>query len=581
MKRYKIEDGVLLLSCSQIESTLCFLDGILRHHLPDIRSYKMVLGTKEDVYESQYPADVLSQLEIFITNKKIKYIFISLIEYSLERAKALLQELKQKVDCTVIAGRPYCIEYPEKALDELSIDVVCYTHGLFLGEILTSKELQKVPNILFKDVFGTTIKTPPKNISYKMDDMPLANWSLDNLYSLYDPFWFGYSDKREPKIISLAGKTNTLPVHHHQVPAPNTGVLLVSIGCPVNTCKFCSISRMYEKNIELNKEEFGDISKKSGLRKVSFYSTDRIISTLKEHVKHRPGVNYILFNDNDFAALPPSQLTDFCGEYKKQINMPFYCQSSPHLTLSQGRKFLESLVDAGLDTYCMGVQTTAGINREVYDRTGSDKFIRKAINLVSEFVRDSGIYMALDFINGNPAESRQELIDTVNFIASIPLPWDLCIHNLTLSEDTDLYKELNTHSPKKYSKEHLEVEKSDYHNAQFYDFLSLSEPYLNIVLQFLDGYHNKEYCGRIKRKLVDLVEQDGFKELFTEEPELTKLFHELKDVRAESLEFLTQKSVIDFFNAHVNKLSQVFSKLQPTRYGYHREGRLDIVSDYA
>ncbi len=568
---------ILLLSTSQIESTLCYLDGIILHHVPDARTFKLALSTDDSVYPLAYPDIVKKQVVELIESHQIDMIFLTLIEFSYRRAMNLIDYIRQQRPILVIAGGPHAIEYPEIVIREPAVDVVCYTHGLHIHRLLDQfDDLIQVPNILFKDDSGKIVRTAPRDIQYDMNQLPLPNWSVANSYRLFNPAWYGIGHD-EPAIVSIAHSQGGIPVDHHQLPAKHTGVLVLSMGCPVNTCKFCSIARMYDKEVELNNEEAElEEFSKGMLRKTSWYNPANAIATIHAFLKARPLTKYIVFNDNDFSSIDLEYIPEFSRRYSEEIHLPFYVQSTPHLTVARGRGFLATLIAMGLDTYCMGVQTARTVNVEMYGRAGSDKFVKKAIDMVSEFVASNNIHLALDFINCNPAETRQDIETTIAFIRSFNTPWDMAIHNLTLNDHTELARQIASQAqPLRVMGVPLSIETSDYHHVSSSNFMSLREPYLNFVLEWLDGFHDSQSIGRMPRFAVDLFGHSGFLQAIEQCQELETLLHRKQLVHKETLDVLLDDDVYQFFYENLSLLDVIHTHIPATFYSYQRSDRLE------
>lgn len=578
----EINSRVLLLSTSQMESTLCFLDGIIRADNTAIKTYKMVLGTRVGIYPEVYPDHVVDEVITFIGLQGINFILVSLIEFSLKRAIGLLQEIRRRCDVVVVAGGPYAIEYPDDCISNPFIDVVNYTHGLFVPKIIADYPLlSTVPNIIYKSN-GLVVRNPPKHIRYEMDEMPLPSWELDNEYMLYNESWWSPDGIDDTHLIWLGESGGAFPVEHHQVPARHTGVLIVSVGCPINTCEFCSISRMYQKNIALSNELPVENNKRR-LRKVSWYSPENIIRTVESFIEARPKTKYILFNDNDFASIPVEYVNEFCEKYRQRIGLPFYCQSSPHLTVARGKKFLDKLVGAGLDTYCIGAESSEGINKDMYRRGGGDRIIYRAMDLLNKYSVANKIYIAVDFINGNAAETRENLTGTINLIRGLPIPWDMAIHNLTLNSKTELAEMIRTGSDLDDSGE-LKIETSDYHHVTFENFLPLLEPYLNVVLEWLGGFHDKNNIGCLKRNLSECMQLKAFKELQKTDETFKNLMQKKLSVIIDTYDFLLDDDIYNYFSANHTMLRYLFKNLPSIQYRYHRPDRYEydwgFISDY-
>ncbi len=583
MGRYpEVEDspGVLLLSTTQMESTLCFLNGILVDSVSKPKVHKMVLGTRTGIYPDVYPPEFVKEILLFVDEKSIKFVLVSLIEYSLGRALALMQEIKRHTSVVIVVGGPYAIEHPEKCIDHGCVDVVNYAHGLYVGEIINFyPDLSNVPNIYYKNE-SSIKRTLPKNIGYCMDMLPLPDWSQKDTYIIFNPVWHNLKGGDAPRLVLVRDSGGALPVEHHQVPHRHTGVLILSKGCPINTCSFCSISRMYDKNVDLLSSETGVSG--NHLSKVSWYSADKAIEVVERFLECHPNTEYLLFNDNDFASIPGRVFEQFSEEYIKRVHLPFYCQSSPHLTYARGRQFIARLVEMGLDTYCMGIETARQANTLIYSRRGPARIVSESVQLLNEFVRRDGIHVAYDFINGNPLETREQLLETIDLIRSIPLPWNMALHNLTLDDDIPLSHHIQNMVPEyRESRGKITTGGSDYHSANYSNFKLLRESYLNIVLEWCGGLHDDSNTGRLKRSLEQFLDQDGIRQIVEQSDKFRALSEKALDSGLDTLSFLVSERVYSLLSGESELIEQAFELMRPIQYGYHRANRYEYDWGFA
>lgn len=574
---------VILLTGSQIETTLCFLDGIIRHHLPGFGTSRVVLGTLAEVYPHTYPPEVEHQLFNLFRHEQPNFVFVSLVEFGLTRLLRLLEHLRKEFSFFCIAGGPYAIEYPNDCANTGLFDVVNYSHGLHSWRIIDhSGALSDVPNIMYRSsaAQGAWVRNPPSATAFSMDDMPSPYWGLDNLHLLVNPSWWEKTASDTSVIVSMKDSGGGYPVEHHQWPARHSGVVVLSTGCPVNTCDFCSISRMYDKEKLLFKEEFPN--KRHALRKVSWWSPERAISLLENYVSCRPNTRYFVFNDNDFASIPKESVEQFFASYKNRVGLPFYCQSSPHLTLAKGASFVATMVDAGLHTYCMGVESDECSNKSMYSRRGANKLIFDAVSLFEPYMQAGKVHLALDFINGNAAETREDLLSTINMIRDLPLPWDLAIHNLTLNEDTPLAQrikvaEAETAKSESHAPLH-DIYLSDYHHANLPLFLAMKECWLNLVLQWLGGRHDKDHAGCFLRSFDAFSQQDGIRQARAAHADFDSLIRQ-KQSRSTCYEFITDQDVIDFMHYRPEVVVTLYQSIPEITYGYHEPDRFVFYWD--
>lgn len=587
---------VVLMTGTQMERPLRYLAGLIKEYLKThYEVYILNLGTKAGVYEQKdggYPEELKKEIMDFLIEKNPEVIGISMIDFGMDRIAGLIKEISENADIRsnnpkIIAGGPAAIEHPEKCLGIEGIDVVCYAKGWHFADIVeacSTDSLEDIPGLMIKtgtkeDGSAEYVKTPPPNLRVYISDQPLPDESLKNTYRIH-----------EEHLVNAAESGGALPVEHHQVGHKHTGVLVTSEGCP-NDCKFCSIPA--QRNAMTAEVAYN-------FSKVKFLEAPQAVALIKNYLKENPNTEYMLFNDNDFAARPVVKIEEFAKLYKNEVGLPFYCQCSPN-TVSERK--IELLNEAGMDTFDMGVQGSEHSNKTAgYDRMCTDDQIVDTARHLSRFLekrdRDGlvvqgGLKAAFDFINGNEIHTKDDMLSTIELIKNITKTindetegqgsWNLAIHNLTLDADRELAREYQ----KKKTAENVavgEVDDSDYHNATVEAFYKLKEPYLNILLEWLGGLHSHVCSGRLPRKSADFVTL--IEDVLDKDQELGELFLSKKDSKLETIDLLTDSEIYEYLgdkgSARAKEiLKMINEKIPEIYYSYQRPDRYDFDYSWA
>jgi radical SAM superfamily enzyme YgiQ (UPF0313 family) len=128
------------------------------------------------------------------------------------------------------------------------------------------------------------------------------------------------------------------------------------------------------------------------------------------------------------------------------------------------------LVDAGMKYVRMGIQTgSIETLHKIYKRPGSKEQLYRAVNVLHRFIGriDPPLY---DFIVDNPWETDDQVFETLEFMLSIPRPFNYLTFSLTFYPGTELYERakkdgyLHDEVEQVYRKDYLEPE-STYINA--------------------------------------------------------------------------------------------------------------------
>ena len=90
---------------------------------------------------------------------------------------------------------------------------------------------------------------------------------------------------------------------------------------------------------------------------------------------------------------------------------------------------------------------------------------------------------------------------------------------------------------------------SDYHNLNFDDYKNWGTFYLNLFLEWIAGPHNKEWAGRIPKKIDKLKSMNFGKKLFEND--------KVKTIKIESgvdiFTLFTTGTLFDILNNHDNR----------------------------
>lgn len=126
-------------------------------------------------------------------------------------------------------------------------------------------------------------------------------------------------------------------------------------------------------------------------------SVDNVIRELV-WAKSRYPVKHILFIDDCFTT-NTRWLTEFCGRYRREVGLPFWCLTHP---LYLNRDKIKLLKWAGCNSITIGVQSLSEeINARILNRQSDRERIAEAIQTFKEY----GILVQVDHILGIPDDS--------------------------------------------------------------------------------------------------------------------------------------------------------------------------------
>ena len=286
-------------------------------------------------------------------------------------AVQLARELKAKLPGIIIVlGGPHASAYPEACLPDTCFDYVCIGEGeITLPELLSTLSNGGKPDDVKGLAFvrdGRHVKTERRPFIEDLDSIPMPARHL-------------------------------LPIEKY-VPMPNDGpylpktAMVSSRGCPFH-CIFCD----------------------HGVYGHSYRSASpkRIVDEM-EMLKERFGVKDIAFIDSLFMV-SVKRVTGICDEIiRRNLKVHWTCTTRANIATKQ---VFEKMKAAGCWRVRIGVESG---NNEVL------KFIRKDLNKdqVRRVIKEAdelGLHPKGFFMIGHPVDTRETILETIEFAKSLPL----------------------------------------------------------------------------------------------------------------------------------------------------------------
>jgi anaerobic magnesium-protoporphyrin IX monomethyl ester cyclase len=311
----------------------------------------------------------------------------------------------------VIWGGPHCISVPELSLPYA--DGVCYAEGdesvvELVNRMAKGVDYTDIPSMAF-NVNGTYIKNPVLPPFRDLDSLPYPDYDFDNQY-LLDRKLYQMTKEMSEKYF---------PVYFVRVPIYFT---VTSRGCPYQ-CSYCNNIRyvsMWGRNL------------------LRFRSVDNIIGELKYILERFDFFKFIGFGDDDFLTRPTQQLQDFAEKYKKEIGLPFFMCVTAN---TFNKKKIEIMLDAGLKIIQMGVQSgSQRVLDEVFNRKIKVAKTKEVIRQIESYQKIHDLTLLLDFIIDNPYETRDDIIQTYQYLVDLSPKVNFNLFLLTFFPGTPLYQ---------------------------------------------------------------------------------------------------------------------------------------------
>lgn len=337
-----------------------------------------------------YPTDK----DINVLIKLIKSLDPILVAMSVRSALFKLAsrvtvEIRKEVSAPIIWGGVHPTIDPNSCINVA--DIVCIGEGEeaikeLATKITKKEEIRDIQNLWIRNK-NKIIKNNLRSLQ-DLDSLPFTDFSNENKYFI--------------------DSGNILPL-----PLPdqvNNYWIMTSRGCPFS-CTYCSNNILRE------------IYKGRG-QYVRRRSVENVIEELMQAKKMFKNLNFVIFEDDVFT-FDFDWIKKFCEEYKKNIDLPFFCYCHPKFS---SEEIIKLLKDAGVREMAMGIQTGSEIFRnKYYERYDTNKEIIEAAKILHKYK----INCSYDIIMDNPLENESDKRETFSLLMNLPRPFELCTHTLT------------------------------------------------------------------------------------------------------------------------------------------------------
>jgi radical SAM superfamily enzyme YgiQ (UPF0313 family) len=212
--------------------------------------------------------------------------------------------------------------------------------------------------------------------------------------------------------IALARRDRPLGTGYYQT--------LSSRGCPLH-CTYCynsAFSRTLGPRVFFRRR-----------------SVAHLIGELGEARDQYPFIASISLADDSFFSAGMPYIREFAQSYAEHISLPFRGLGIPNAVT---REKLAVLTKAGLYHLSLGVESVSRKAAEIYRRPVSKDDILAAARAMAHF-KGSLLPPAYGLIVDNPYETRQDYLETLDFLDRIPGPRDIRLGSLVFYPGTLLY----------------------------------------------------------------------------------------------------------------------------------------------
>ncbi|MBN1593697.1 MAG: B12-binding domain-containing radical SAM protein [Candidatus Coatesbacteria bacterium] len=345
--------------------------------------------------------------------RDVDIVAVSLSTNLYNRAVQLTSYLKKRIDVPFVWGGIHATIRPEECLEHADIVVIGEGEETMLDIAKRQADpaaCMEIPNVCIKTNDGIR-KNPVRPLIQDLDSLPAPDFDNPD-YNVFDPDVGKFVVPDLRMLLRLHGKGPSHGKNYQKYLAITTR------GCPFS-CAYCVndvLVKLYGRK--------GYIRRRS---------VEAIISELQAIRNRYEFINRIVIFDDSFLAGPTEWIEGFAARYKESINLPLFCMSSPS---NLSKRKLDALVDAGLTTIQVGIQTGSDRINEIYNRAAKNADVVEAAELLNGYAdRLRPLY---DIIVDNPYETHADRMETVKLMMKIKKPFSIQLFSLTMFPGTEI-----------------------------------------------------------------------------------------------------------------------------------------------
>lgn len=359
---------ILFLYPSYEKLGIEYLAAVLKSHGHTVDAiFDPQLFDENDMVKISLLAKIHSYKKIIlreIENFKPDLMGFSVVTDEYQWACSMASEIKKRIKVPIIFGGVHPTLVPEHVINNDFVDMVCVGEGeeamVELADSLERGERNyAIKNLWFKKENGGIIRNEMRPLVQDLDVIPFPEKDL--FYKKNPTLRCGY-------FISAS-----------------RGCL-----CHCSYCIYNFLATLYR-----------------GQKVARRRSVRNVIEELRR-AKEKYRIKYVFFWDDSFTS-DITWLSEFAPLYKKEIAIPFTCQTHPHFMKDDIAALLK---DAGCIETIIGIQSlNPQIRTKILLRDTADEHIRGAVRSLKK----NKIYSMVDFMLGLPTQSEQDLIDMLHF----------------------------------------------------------------------------------------------------------------------------------------------------------------------
>jgi len=499
MGNTKDKPSAVFISDSPMTLGVQFILGHLySQDLPEYcRLYGLLAGNHDSTQiEAPFTNSEKGCLIRWLKEMSPSIIGLSSIERSKPRFLGALPEIRREIpDAIYVAG----------GVDAFPSREYYFSRGIDLivrgdGEMPVQELLTRLNSGTTKE--GILAEPPPScSTNQKTDfrsaetpqNLPLPYYGI-NLLALTGEGIFNYDQFRSSAHVQFLNRSNAIDMYTQR-------------GC-THQCSFCAQDLL---------DSYRDNAKRNSRRR----SLEEIVSHIKNVKQEYPEKTFLYFWDLDFLRRPNQELLKFASAYREKVGLPYFTFVTEKTVNHAGHSVLKALVDAGMSTINMGIQSgSKRVLHQEYGRFNTPEEALRAIDIIDKAARGSKLEVLYDVITYNPNESPAEISETIDLVGRIPFGDDkrivrLSTHALSFNSGQALYPK---NKPTFQDYQNFTARPEIFENTQ--------SPWLSFLLgHLMRGELTSSRIGSVRRdKLPQLLSLDTVNFMDSNYPQIQALY---------------------------------------------------------
>jgi len=314
-------------------------------------------------------------------------IGITSFSYCIDYATDMIDLIKEYTSAPIILGGAHVSAVKEEALQTTNADFAMYGEAessfvTFLEEFDSTKQLDRVPNLIWKNSYGTVVVNDPAPLINDLDSLPFPD---------YEAFGFERYNYATAK---------ALPI-------------ITSRGCPYK-CNYCSV-------------------RLSMGRKFRPRNPENVVEEMKHWIA-KYGITRFEINDDCFSfdLKRAERICDHIIREGLDITYEMYNGIRPDRV---SEHLLKKMRDSGCVFVSYGCESA---NQSVINTMGKALKIEKVREAI-ELTNKVGIKNSVNFIIGHKGETYKNAMETIEFAKTLPTNF-VNFYNVIPYPGTELYE---------------------------------------------------------------------------------------------------------------------------------------------